>query len=1379
MENYKSDTVITGTAGADYIYNHYGYRVKIDTGAGNDSINNRSSDNVTILSGNGDDTIDNYSSDNSLLNGGKGSDSIHNYGDSVTIAGGDGNDTIYNSSSRNVSINGGAGNDSIYNYGYLATLDGGKGDDTIYNHHWSEVLFKYSGGNDSISGFGSESTLQIASGKLDTLIKTNGSDYFLSVGNSTITLQGAAYYANRATIVNSKGKVIKFALDKNIIGSNGNDYFGNCVDGATISAGKGNDTIYNDYGVSNVLIMYGGGNDSISGFNDTSTLQIASGTMNSVVKTNGSDYFISVGNSTITLESVVSRENVNISDSKGKAIKFTIDKNIVGTSSNDNFWNHIEGARIKLGDGNDSIYNSVSNVSINAGNDNDYISNSRFNDYRADKVTILGDSGNDTISNYNATNVNISGGAGNDSIKNHELCNSAIISGGDGDDTILNIDSYNVTIGGGAGNDSILFSYASGASISGGDGNDSIVNGYGGSSDITINGGKGNDIINLDDWFYNGLIQYSQGDGNDTIYDFDSDDTIQIATNSNYTTQKSGYDLIIKVGNESITFKSVYFDEEFKLNIVTKALPKEDNTGDGENTEEFRAASASALNEFIEIGKGTDTVPSYTSKDSSINKLVEKVSKSSIYIVRLMGKVFGEKTKYKLKADGSPETDRNGNPIKDTSPSKTIITAGYNALLNVDSILTSAKKIAGGKLSDDKLLKEELNISTQTAALVDNISKLGGDPKAGIITPLGSATVGLATNVINGFVGGIDKSVVTGFTNNFKTLLTETLKKLDKNPALKDTALGTWLKGKAAGTKIESFVDKIVGKTVVDHIGTAVSSFLGIYSAVTTYLDSTEQYNIDGLPDASATINKTIDVIADGIHSFSNAVISGATAGILNADTIFTGVYNVAAAVKWSFQHGWALATGGDVSKVKFQTEDRNFTEILGDFVKGLVTGTTKAKDVFNEKNKKKIYTEGNEDNHITNFGSQCTINSGVGKDLVFNHEGTKSNYVDAGNDDDTVVAYGTSNSILGGQGNDRIALYSDGKTPAGGNILDGGAGSDQILIDDTAYATLPRKSNNTIIGGQGDDLIAIEDTKIPVVLRYKAGDGNDYVFGYDKNDTIQIVNSEYATKKSGQDVVITIGKGSVTLISAKGKKLNIEKITDDSLPKGLSYDKKKTTITASTKFVDEQIDLSNYAATVTKVKASSLVTGVNIVGNALDNEIIGGKGSDTVNGGAGNDTLTGGKGNDSLKGGADADILKGEDDNDKLYGEAGNDTLDGGKGNDELYGGAGNDCLVGGKGSDTLTGGKGNDSLWGNAGVDTFIYGKGDGQDIIYGFDKTDLLQITGTFSASYSKAKKEIYFDVGTTTNAITLKDFGSTASFNVNGTNYKISGTKLIKK
>ena len=103
---------------------------------------------------------------------------------------------------------------------------------------------------------------------------------------------------------------------------------------------------------------------------------------------------------------------------------------------------------------------------------------------------------------------------------------------------------------------------------------------------------------------------------------------------------------------------------------------------------------------------------------------------------------------------------------------------------------------------------------------------------------------------------------------------------------------------------------------------------------------------------------------------------------------------------------------------------------------------------------------------------------------------------------------------------------------------------------------------------------------------------------------------------------------------------------------------------------------------------------------------------------------------------------------------------------------------MKGGAGNDSLWGGKGNDTLYGDAGKDTFIYASGDEQDVIYGFENNDMLKITGTFSASYNKSKKEIAFKVGSTKNAITLKDFSAT-SFNVNGTNYKISGSTLKKK
>ena len=63
-------------------------------------------------------------------------------------------------------------------------------------------------------------------------------------------------------------------------------------------------------------------------------------------------------------------------------------------------------------------------------------------------------------------------------------------------------------------------------------------------------------------------------------------------------------------------------------------------------------------------------------------------------------------------------------------------------------------------------------------------------------------------------------------------------------------------------------------------------------------------------------------------------------------------------------------------------------------------------------------------------------------------------------------------------------------------------------------------------------------------------------------------------------------------------------------------------------------------------------------------------------------------------------------------------------------------------------------------------------------GGDNDDMLKITGKFSGSYDKKKKEIAVTVDKTASAITLKDFTAT-TFNINNTNYKISGSKLVKK
>ena len=187
----------------------------------------------------------------------------------------------------------------------------------------------------------------------------------------------------------------------------------------------------------------------------------------------------------------------------------------------------------------------------------------------------------------------------------------------------------------------------------------------------------------------------------------------------------------------------------------------------------------------------------------------------------------------------------------------------------------------------------------------------------------------------------------------------------------------------------------------------------------------------------------------------------------------------------------------------------------------------------------------------------------------------------------------------------------------------------------------------------------------------------------------------------------------------------------------------------------DDEFDADDFGRALVTIDGSAVTHNLEIEGNRLANVIIGGSGRNWIDGGKGNDTLTGGKGNDVF-----------------IFSKnSGNDVITDYETGDKIK-------ISGGDGNDTLKGGKGNDRLWGGDDDNVFVYAKGDGKDIIYGFEDDDMLKITGSFSASYNRSKGEIAFKVGNTSNAITLKNF-DTSSFNVNGSNYRISGSKLVKR
>ncbi|MBR5435999.1 MAG: hypothetical protein IK120_03955, partial [Muribaculaceae bacterium] len=110
---------------------------------------------------------------------------------------------------------------------------------------------------------------------------------------------------------------------------------------------------------------------------------------------------------------------------------------------------------------------------------------------------------------------------------------------------------------GGAGN----------TTITGSDKDDTILAGTGAT---TINASAGDDFISLGS--ASALVEYNSGDGNDTIYGFRADSTLNIA-GAAYTSTKSGSDLIFTVDKEKITLQGAA--SLSNVNIIGKTLTDE------------------------------------------------------------------------------------------------------------------------------------------------------------------------------------------------------------------------------------------------------------------------------------------------------------------------------------------------------------------------------------------------------------------------------------------------------------------------------------------------------------------------------------------------------------------------------------------------------------------------------------------------------------------------------------------------------------------------------------------------------------------------------------------------------------------------------------
>lgn len=256
-----------------------------------------------------------------------------------------------------------------------------------------------------------------------------------------------------------------------------------------------------------------------------------------------------------------------------------------------------------------------------------------------------------------------------------------------------------------------------------------------------------------------------------------------------------------------------------------------------------------------------------------------------------------------------------------------------------------------------------------------------------------------------------------------------------------------------------------------------------------------------------------------------------------------------------------------------------------------------------------------------------------------------------------------SDNSIWGTENNDLIYGYT------GNDILHGGAGNDYIEGGD---------GNDILYGEDGDDILnggLGEDTLI-------GGSGNDILTGGDYEKDIYIFQ-----KGHGHDTVNDRGEqtdpNNVIFQNASYSQTQFSRTGVDLIIKAYG--------------TEDSVTFTNYFA-------GKLYQ--NFIFNFTDKTL----NSEDIN------KIDYDRNNNHQK-----SIIKGWKGKDILYGTDGDDELDGGDGDDELYGGDGNDELTGGSGYDIVNGGKGDDIIWDDLGTDRYIFQKGHGHDVIYGWGDYD----------------------------------------------------------
>jgi len=1348
----------------------------------------------------------------SALSGLGGNDNLNNNGavESVTMDGGADNDRIYNtlSGGQSPSIVGGAGDDYIDN-GYAtdqlklnnATIDAGEGKDAVSNYG-DNALITLGDGDDSLYSVGDKTTITGGNGADsirnwgdDSSINDGAGNNYLEGWGSNVTVHGGA---DNDTLRGGGGNEESRATNILLDDTNGNNQFSLFyTTNGTINAGAGDDTVYNQSSHNEkVLINVGAGNNSVSTEYDTDITIQAQGGNDSITIQDGSNISIDAGDGA----NVINITNPNNASSAG----FTISS----------------------GTGDDSITNRASNALINAGDGNNNISNGAYGSSGGSNVTINSGNGNDFINNYydiehaasKQANVVISAGAGNDTVTNS--CNKTTIDGGAGDDELSNYDGTDVLINGGDGSDTI----SGGNTMDGGAGDDSISG-----SSSTIIGGTGNDTLWLGG---NNFIEYSAGDGNDLIYNFDATSTLSIG-GDNYSSGTSDNDVVLTIGSGMITLEGAA-----TLDVLNIIGTLEDDGNNINNTRNNLIITGSAYRDNI-----TNTG-------------------ESVVINALGGADFIANGGNSSAIDAGEGNDFIGN----TGENVTINTGAGD-----DSISNQASSVS---------VHAGDGLDTLTNSNGSNVTLSGGTDKDTITNYLGSDGLldgGKDNDLLNN--SGVNSTVLGGAGDDsiVNSAGQVTIDAGEGDNTIQNSGASSIIDAGDGNDSMNNSGENVVislgagNDSIVDNTGSSVTVDMGagddyifntgsnIFISGNSGADSIENggYKYPGVGSYTVRGGDSVTMTGgdddDWLTNMRGDYVS-IDAGAGNDFISNSGNYATITALEGNneIRNGGGVDAGGGISSA-ITTGDGNDTICVGDYADNVTVNA------------------GAGDDYITaaQYNNSVEVHAGEGNDTIgglYSHYST----LDGGDGDDFISDYSNNNSIVGGNGNDTISISYGGG--GGGNLtIDAGAGNDSISMEDNNSSIsggsgddyIYIRNNNTVSGDAGNDTIELH-MYAEALINYAAGDGNDLINAFNETSTLSIGGGEYSSVVSGDDIILGVGENLITLDGAASlESLNIIGTYTTVAPVIV------TGISINSSIDNTLLEGSDLNDTITNsgnnVTIQSGAGNDSILGAVRSNEnvtIDAGEGNDaieswgtnvSINGGAGDDsihifnnefvTVVAGAGDDTifntaiktlLDAGAGKDFIHNDlelvtinagadDDTIENYGDSlqvnyalgdGNDFIEGFRADSTLSisGGeyssvtSGDDVIIsvgdekisligaatlsalnivtgesvsteGGRGKDTLEGkATTDDTLTGGKGKDLFIYSGGN--DTITDYEKKDTIDTSELVYESYAISGKDLIFNFGND-NSLTIQN-GASKLINVNSnSNYYTADGVLDKR